>query len=61
MGAKIVKDVTDNCLLISSRSDTEKVSKGRKLKNVRIVTPNFIEECKACNAYLSEKDYFVKL
>lgn len=61
MGAKIVDDVVDNCLLVTNRNDTEKVAKARKCKNVRIVTPNFLDECKQCDAYLSERDYFLKL
>jgi hypothetical protein len=61
MGARVVKEVVDNCLLVSTRSDTEKVAKALKCKNVRIVTPNFIEESKQCEAYLSERDYYLKL
>lgn len=61
MGAKIVRDPVDNCLLVTNKGDTERVAKARKLKNVKIVSPNFIEECKHCDAYLSERDYFLKL
>jgi hypothetical protein len=61
MGAKVVPEVVDNCLLVSTRNDSEKVSKARKCKNVKIVTPNFVEECKQCEAFLDVKGYFLKL
>jgi hypothetical protein len=61
MGARVVKDPTDNCLLVTNKTDTEKVAKARKLKNVKIVSPNFIDECKQCDAYINERDYFLKL
>jgi hypothetical protein len=61
MGAKIVQEVTDHVLLIGARPDSEKVAKARKCRNVKVVTPNFIEECKQCQTYLSERDYFLKL
>lgn len=61
MGAKVVEDVCDNCLLVATRPDSDKVAKARKMKNVRIVTPNFVEESKQVEAYLDEKAYFLKL
>lgn len=61
MGARVVAEVVDNCLLVSARSDSEKVAKARKCKNVKIVTPNFVEECKQYDAYLDERTYFLKL
>jgi NAD-dependent DNA ligase len=61
MGAKLIKEVTDNCLLITTRKDTEKVSKARKCKNVKVLSPKYIEECKQCEASLNESDYFLHL
>lgn len=61
MGAKVAEEVCDNCLLVTMRNDSDKVARARKMKNVRIVTPNFIEECKQAQGYLDERDYFLKL
>lgn len=42
MEAKIKNEVVDNCLLISTRNDTEKVAKAMQAINVRVLTPKFI-------------------
>ncbi len=52
MGAKIKKDIDDFCLLITDRPDTQRAAKGRKLKGVKILHPNFVAECRQCQAYL---------
>jgi hypothetical protein len=61
MGAKVKENPEDNCLLIADRVDTEKVAKGRKLKGVKVLRSNFVVECKQCQAYLDEKEYFFKI
>lgn len=43
MGAKIQRDIIDNCYLISAKKDTDKVSRARKAKNVKILAPKYIE------------------
>lgn len=43
MGAKIQREVVDNCFLISAKKDTEKVAKAKKSKNVKVLNPKFIE------------------
>lgn len=60
MGAIIKSEPCDNCLVISNRTDTECVAKARKMKNTKVVKPEFVYECKQCEAYLEEKDYFHK-
>ena len=61
MGAKIKKELCDHCLLITSRTDTEKVQKAKKMKGVKVLRTGFIRDCKQCEAYLDEKDYTHKL
>lgn len=43
MGAKIQREVVENCILISTKKDTEKVARAKKTKNVKVLTPKFIE------------------
>ena len=61
MGAKIMKEPCDYCIYITNRVDTEKVAKAKKLKHIKILKPSFIEDCKKCEAYLDEKEYYYKL
>ena len=46
MGATMKENPCDNCLLITTKVNTEKVARARKLKNVKILRPNFVKECK---------------
>ncbi len=61
MGANIKPNPTENCLLVTNKLGTEKVTKAKKLRYCKVIKPEFINDCKACGAYLNEKDYFHKL
>jgi len=52
MGAKVADTPENYCILIANRGDTEKVAKARKLKGVKILRSQFVEECRQCQAYL---------
>jgi hypothetical protein len=42
MGAKLKKEPEDYCLLITDRVDTEKITKARKLKGIKILKQEFV-------------------
>lgn len=60
MGGKVKEEVCENCLLITNNLDTERVARAKKLKNVKILKPDFIGDCQKVGAYLDERDYFFK-
>ena len=60
MGGKVNKEVSEHCLLITSKLDTERVSKAKKMKDVKILKPEFILDCKKTKAYLDEQMYLFR-
>ena len=61
MGAKICSEPCDYCLLITNKTNTERVAKAKKCRNVKIIKPMFVTDCQKVGAYLDEKEYFHKL
>ena len=61
MGATIVNNYQDHCLVITGRVTGEMATRARKFKGVKVLRPEFISDCVRCNALMEEKDYFHRL
>lgn len=53
MGAKIINNLHDYCLLITNKVGNEAVSKAKKMKGIKVLKPEFITDCKQCNALMA--------
>lgn len=57
MGATLMSEVKDGCLVVTTREYGSKIANKKKFKNTKLVTEEYIFNCKKFNCLLNESSY----
>jgi hypothetical protein len=60
LGATILKEPSPGCLVVTTREYGEKIANKKKFKNTKLVTEEYIFNCKRFDTLLNEKDYMIR-
>ena len=58
MGANIVSNYQDYCLVITNKVTKEMAGKVKNMTGVKVLKPEYIKDCLNYNAKLNERDYY---
>jgi len=60
MGATLISEAEPGCLVVTTRDYGTKIANKKKFKNTKLVTEEYIFNCKKFNCLLNEMDYSIR-